>query len=83
MKLGVNFWVGLMSGMLAALVVSVLLGLVVLGLRGTYFFLASFAFTEVVMLVFTRWTNPFGGAAGIMFIPLPDPNMIPGLLRLF
>ena len=82
MRLGQSSWVGLVFSLLVTIVIAIALGFVLLRLRGTYFFLATLAFGEVVMLVFTRWTNPFGGAAGLMDIPPPNPIIIPGLFTI-
>jgi branched-chain amino acid transport system permease protein len=82
MKLGQSSWVGLIFALLVTIVIAIGLGLVLLRLRGTYFFLATLSFGEVVMLVFTRWTNPFGGAAGLMHIPPPNPIIISGLFTI-
>jgi branched-chain amino acid transport system permease protein len=79
MRLGLSSWIGLLFGVIVTMVVSISIGWVVLRLKGTYFFLATFAFGEVVMLIFTRWTNPFGGPAGLVFIPPPSPIVLPGL----
>lgn len=82
MRLGLNSWVGLIFGVLVALILSVAFGCIVLRLKGTYFFLATFAFGEVVMLMFTRWTNPFGGPAGLIFIPPPSSISIAGFFTI-
>jgi len=82
MRLGLSSWIGLIFGVIVAMVIAILFGWVVLRLKGTYFFLATFAFGEVVMLIFTRWTNPFGGPAGLIFIPPPSSISIPGLFMI-
>jgi branched-chain amino acid transport system permease protein len=78
MKLQMSSWMGIFFGVTVTVIISVLFGWVVLRLKGTYFFLATFAFGEVVMLIFTRWTNPFGGPAGLVFIPPPSSIALPG-----
>jgi branched-chain amino acid transport system permease protein len=82
MRLGLSSWVGLIFGIIVTMVIAISFGWVVLRLKGTYFFLATFAFGEVVMLVFTRWTNPFGGPAGLVFIPPPSSIAVPGLFMI-
>ncbi len=82
MRLGLSSWVGLLFGVIVTMAVAISIGCVVLRLKGTYFFLATFAFGEVVMLIFTRWTNPFGGHAGLVFIPPPSPIVLPGLFAI-
>jgi branched-chain amino acid transport system permease protein len=82
MRLGQSSWVGLIFAPFVTMLIAIAFGLILLRLKGTYFFLATFAFGEIVMLVFTRFTNPFGGAAGLMHIPPPNPITIPGLLTI-
>jgi len=77
MRLGLNSWVGLVAALLAAAVVAVIFGLILLRLKGTYFFIATTAFGELVTLIFIRFTNPFGGAAGLANIPVPTSITIP------
>jgi branched-chain amino acid transport system permease protein len=82
MRLGFSSWMGSIFAIIVTVIVATAFGLVVLRLKGTYFFLATYSFGELVMLIFTRWTNPFGGPAGLINIPSPDPIAIPGLLTL-
>lgn len=83
MNLGVSFWIALpMSGIVSA-AVALLFGLVVLRLKGAYFFLATFAFGEVVRLGFTNVREDiFGGPQGIFAVSPPNPlgpvQFIPG-----
>lgn len=82
MRLGMNSWVGLIFAIFVASFISFIFGFILLRLRGTYFLIATFAFGEIVLLVLTRFTNPFGGAAGLIDIPLPDSITIPGLFSI-
>ncbi len=82
MRLGLSSWVGLIFAAIVTMVIAISFGWVVLRLKGTYFFLATFAFGEVVMLTFTRWTDPFGGPAGLVFIPPPSSIALPGLFMI-
>lgn len=69
MSFGFPFWAGfLLSGAVGGLV-SLLIGPVVLKLRGVYFVLLTFAFGEIVILTFTEWVDVFGGVNGIFGVP--------------
>lgn len=82
MKLGMSSWLSLIFALLITMVIAISFGLVLLRLRGTYFVMASAALGEIVLLIFTRFKNPFGGAAGLSNIPVPDPIIIPGLFSI-
>jgi branched-chain amino acid transport system permease protein len=82
MRLEMNSWLGLLFAVFTSIVISVFFGFVLLRLKGTYFLIASFAFGEIVLLIFTRFTFPFGGAAGLVDIPPPDPITFPGLFSI-
>ncbi len=71
LRLGAPFPVAfLASGAVAALVAAVI-GPVFLRIRGVYFVLLTFAFGEVVNLVFVEWVEVFGGNNGLYGIPKP------------
>ncbi len=83
MDLKLSFWFALPMAGIAAALVALLFGLVVLRLKGAYFFLVTFAFGEVVRLAFTNVREDIlGGPQGIMAVPPPSPfgpvNFIPG-----
>lgn len=73
MNLGLSFWIALpLSGLVSAFV-ALLFGLVVLRLKGAYFFLVTFAFGEVVVLGLKNIREDLiGGPQGIVGIPPPD-----------
>lgn len=73
MKLGLPFWFTIFVAGFTSGIFAFLLGLPVLRLTGPYFFLATFAFLEVVRMIFTRFYEPFGGPMGIYNIPPPNP----------
>jgi len=58
----------LVGGLLAALA-ALAIATPVLRLRGDYFMLATFAFTEVVRIIALNWDSVTGGAVGIVGIP--------------
>lgn len=68
-KLSVNPWLTLLAGGIAAGIVSVVLGSIILRVAGIYFVCASFAFSEMLRY-FCLWAGPItGGATGILNIP--------------
>src|SRR6185437_13206732 len=71
MKLGMDYWpVLLLAGMFAA-VVGVLLGLTSLRLRGFYFAIATFTFSQLVIIILRAWTPVTGGMSGMFGLPVP------------
>lgn len=69
MSLGLPFWVGFfLSGLVGGLV-ALLIGPIVLKIRGVYFVLLTFAFGEIVVLTFIEWSDVFGGVNGIFGVP--------------
>ena len=65
MQLGAPFAVAVVAGGLLAAAVALVIGAPVLRLRGDYFMLATFAFTEVVRVIALNWDAVTGGAIGI------------------
>ena len=76
-KWGVPFPLTLLAGGVLAIVVSTGFGLVTLRTKGPYFMLISFAFTEVVRLIYTRveWLGGNSGIIGIFPPQALDPWM--------
>lgn len=69
MSLGFPFVVGfLLSGVVGGLV-SLIIGPILLRIRGVYFVLLTFAFGEIVLLTFIEWVDVFGGVNGIFGVP--------------
>ena len=77
-KFGVSFWLALpLAGVFAA-VVSILIGLPILRLRGVYFAMITLVLTQVVTL--TALALPItNGAKGISSIPLPQSLSLFGI----
>ncbi|MBP2150371.1 MULTISPECIES: branched-chain amino acid ABC transporter permease [Xanthobacter] len=69
MQVGAPFAVAVVAGGLLAAAVALIIGAPVLRLRGDYFMLATFAFTEVVRVIALNWDAVTGGAIGIYGIP--------------
>jgi len=73
-RLGLSFWIALPLAPLVAAAFAVPIGLVALRLSGPYYFLVTFAFSEVVRLVFNNFfVGLLGGASGLVDIPAPSP----------
>ena len=72
-RLGFSFWATLWIGALTAALLAVPIGSVALRVSGPYYFLITFAFSEVVRLFFNNFfENLFGGPSGLVGIPKPD-----------
>ncbi|SLN42391.1 branched-chain amino acid ABC transporter permease [Oceanibacterium hippocampi] len=71
-KLGVPFLLSLVLAALAAGVAAVLLGRLVLGLKGVYFVLATFAFNELFRMIMLLLPEISGGTNGLSNIPAAE-----------
>ncbi len=69
MQTGMPFSFAVLIGGLLAGGAALIIGLPVLRLRGDYFMLATFAFTEVIRVIALNWESVTGGAIGIVGIP--------------
>jgi branched-chain amino acid transport system permease protein len=78
LKLGVSPWIGLLCGGIAAGLVALGIGVVFLKVRGLSLAIITFAFAEVIRLVFST-LEFFGGHGGILEIPKFNPLTLPGL----
>ena len=72
-QLGFSFWLAAPVTLAAVVAVAVLVGLIVLRLRGPYFVLVMLGFGEVVRLVIANWQDVTGGMVGIRGIRAPEP----------
>jgi branched-chain amino acid transport system permease protein len=72
-RLGWPFVPAFLASGLVPAAVALIVGPIVLRLRGVYFVLITFTFGEVVRLVFNEWQSLTGGADGIFRIPPPFP----------
>ena len=71
-RVGLPFWATLWIGALVAAVLAVPIGSVALRVSGPYYFLITFAFSEVVRLFFNNFFEGlFGGPSGLVGIPKP------------
>jgi branched-chain amino acid transport system permease protein len=72
-RLGWPFAPALLASAVVPAAVALVVGPILLRLRGVYFVLVTFTLGEVVRLVFTEWQSLTGGADGIFRIPPPFP----------
>jgi ABC-type branched-subunit amino acid transport system ATPase component/ABC-type branched-subunit amino acid transport system permease subunit len=70
MNVTANVVVIAVAAFLVPAVVAVVLGLLVLRLRGTYFVLVSFVFAEIVVLVVLNNESVLGGRSGLSGVPV-------------
>jgi branched-chain amino acid transport system permease protein len=69
MKLGIPFGAAVVGGGAFSAIFAFVLGVPLLRLKGDYFALATFAFTEVVRIIALNCDSVTGGALGIINIP--------------
>jgi branched-chain amino acid transport system permease protein len=69
MEVGLPFTPALFAGAALGGLAAAIIGAPVLRLRGDYFMLATFAFTEVIRVIALNWDSVTGGAIGIVSIP--------------
>ncbi len=61
-------WLGLGVGALVATVIALLIGYLSNRLRGPYFVLATIAFSQVLLIVGSRWRGFTAGSEGILYL---------------
>jgi branched-chain amino acid transport system permease protein len=76
-KLGISPWFGLLFGGVAAGLVALGIGLIFLRVRGLYLAIITFAFAEIIRLLFST-LEFFGGHGGILEIPKYPSIPLPG-----
>jgi len=69
MSLGLPTAAALVAGGLMAAFVALLVGPVFLRVKGVYFVLLTYAFGQIVFLIFQEWTSLTGGMSGLYGIP--------------
>jgi len=71
-RAGLSFWAALWIGALVAALLALPIGSIALRVSGPYYFLITFAFSEVVRLFFNNFFEGlFGGPSGLVGIPKP------------
>jgi branched-chain amino acid transport system permease protein len=71
MRIGLPFPVAFVASGAVCALVAFIVGPTMLQIRGVYFVLLTFAFGEVIVLMFVEWVDVFGGNNGIRGIPKP------------
>jgi branched-chain amino acid transport system permease protein len=71
LRLGLAPWYGMALGGLAAVLVSLPIGLICFRLRGPYFSLSTLAVAEIVRLVALNWEALTNGPVGLLITGLP------------
>ena len=80
MRGGYSFWLALPLAGVVAAAFALPIGSLALRVSGPYYFLITFAFSEVARLVFNNFfVEWFGGPSGLVQIPKPDPLRLAGL----
>lgn len=77
MKLQLSFWIAWPVSLILCAVIAWLFGLITMRIKGVNFAILTFAFGEVVRMIFS-YTDYFGGVNGIVSIPPPSPIYLPG-----
>ncbi len=68
---GLDFWVALPAAMLSAALISGVLGMAVLRLRGDYYAVVTLGFAEILRIVLLNWVSFTGGPNGLTGVPRP------------
>jgi len=80
MKYQWSFWLGWVAAGSLSGIMAWILGRITLRIKGVFFAILTFAFGEIVRMIFVN-VKYLGGVSGIMGIPPPTPINIPGLFR--
>ncbi|MGA2467557.1 MAG: branched-chain amino acid ABC transporter permease [Thermodesulfobacteriota bacterium] len=81
-RLGFSFWGAWPLSGLTAAMVALIIGSVVLRIKGLYFAIVSFAFAEIIRLTIISWPKVLGGLDGLSGIPKPRPFSFMGLIKI-
>jgi branched-chain amino acid transport system permease protein len=74
---GLPVWLCIILGGLVGLICAILLGYSSMRVKSTYFTVITWGFGEMLVYVYLRMKEPFGGAAGLNHIPQPANFTIP------
>ena len=73
LEVGLPFWEAFPLAGIVAIILAILIGFPSLRLRGAYFFLVTFAFGQIIVIILGGyWEDVFGGFTGIVGIPAPE-----------
>jgi branched-chain amino acid transport system permease protein len=76
----ISFWIVWITGGVIAAVTAWLIGLVVLKIKGAYFFLVTLALNQFLVWIFNAWNSLTGGYTGLYSVPAPSLIDSPGKL---
>jgi branched-chain amino acid transport system permease protein len=71
MSAGAPIWLSMLASIPAAAVVALLIGPLVLWLRGAYFIIVTLSFSIVLQIVMINWVDLTNGPMGILNVPYP------------
>ncbi len=71
-KLGLNFFLATLCGMVAAGMIGIVLGLPTLRVSGTYLSIITLGFGEIIKMIAMNWSPVTNGTLGIKNIPKPS-----------
>lgn len=75
---GWNVWLASLMGIVVTTLVAIPFGYITLRVKGGYFVLLTFAFSEVLIYLYKAWSTLTHGVHGVVCIPGPDPITIGG-----
>lgn len=79
MRLDLPFWATIFMAAVICGVISLLVGIPALRLKGPYFFIVTLAFAEIVIIILSSfWVDVLGSQTGIIGVPPPDAIPLPG-----
>lgn len=81
-RLNLSFWIAFPLAGVVAAILAILIGRLTLRIKGAYFAIITFAFGEIVRLIWVNWVGLFGGVSGITNVPQINPIPIPGLFTI-
>ena len=71
MYAGVPTWLSILAAPVAAMIAALLIGPLVLWLRGAYFIIVTLSFSIVIQLVVVNWVDLTNGPMGVIGLPAP------------
>ncbi|MDM7998629.1 MAG: branched-chain amino acid ABC transporter permease [Dehalococcoidia bacterium] len=69
---GLSFELSLLIAIALTAIVSIVVGVLLLRVRGIYYLMLTFAFAQLLILMWTGFEKPFGGSVGLFRLPNPS-----------
>ncbi len=82
MKVGLNFWLAMISAGLIATIFAAVIGFLTLRIRGLFFMLVTFSFATFFQLALSYLRGLTGGPDGLVGIPGPPSVLLPYGLKI-